>query len=312
LVKIATLLALLATTLLAVPGGSVATAAVAEEGSTAAEEEGTPADGSSSLVVSVTGKDSVPLDGLVPGDFQLKLDGKRVNVLRAEQGPPLSVVLLVEVSQWAIPEQEEIRQAADRFAAALRPGDELGIRVFGASTAPLVPLSADLLETRRKLLSYHFQTVGAQKAKLLDGMLAALESMEHASGHRVLISYTIAFDWGSTVTREEVLDTARQKRVALEFLHHGRPVAWSGNYWRQRLDEYVTLARQTGGELRKVAEPGDTLRAYEQLVAKLQGSYELFFERAPARSRDGVQKIQVKVNRKRARVQAPTRYADPR
>jgi hypothetical protein len=310
-VKTAAVISLLIAALSAGPGGSEAAGAVPVEEAALAEREGI-ATGSSSLVVSVTGKDGTPIDGLAPGDFHLELDGERIEVLRAEQGPSLSVILLVEVSQRAIPEQEEIRQAADRFAAGLRQGDELGIQVFGASTAPLVPLSADLLETRRRLLSYSFQTVGEQRARLFDGMAAALESMDQAAGHRVLICYTIAFDWGSTVTRQEILETARQQGVSLEFVHHGRPPAWSGNYWRQRLDEMVTLARQTGGGLLRLREPGDIPLAYELLLAKLKGSYKLQFRTVPAKSRDGVQKVRVNVKRKKARVQAPTRYVDPR
>jgi hypothetical protein len=294
---------LLAAVLLIVPGLSGA--------ASAAEEEKTSATGSSSLVVQVTGKDRSLLDGLQAADFQLKLDRKKVSVLSAEQGPPLSVILLVEVSHWAIPYQEEIRQAADRFAAALRPGDELGIRVFGASTARLIPLSADLLEARRKLLSHHFQTVGAQKAKLYDGLAAALESLEDAGGHRVIISFSMAFDWGSSATLEEVLDAALRNRVSLEFLHQSRPSEWSGGYWRQLMDKIETLTRETGGERHKIGEAGDAMRGYDQVLGKLKGSYRLLFESVPARSRDGVQKVQVKVNRKGARVLAPTRYIDP-
>jgi hypothetical protein len=307
----ALLIAGLATAVPAFPGESVATAAVAEEGITATEEERPPAAGSSSLVALVTGKDGAAINGLEPGDFQLELDGTRVNVLRAEQGPPLSVILLVEVSHWAIPYQEEIRQAADGFAAALRPGDELGIRVFGAHTAPLVPLSADLLEARRKLLSHNFQTVGAQKARLYDGLLAAMESMGSAGGHRVIIVFTIAFDWKSTATLDEVLEAARQKRASVMFLHHPRPSWWSGGHWRQLLGSLERLTRETGGGLYKITETSSMLQGFQQALAKLQGSYRLTFEGMPPRSRDGVQKVQLKVNRKKARAQAPTRYVDP-
>jgi len=302
-VKIVVSLVLLVAGLLAVPGQSGETVGVGEDRPAAA--------GSSSLAVTVTDKDGTPLDGLQPGDFQLKLDGKTVDVLRAEQGPPLSVILLVEVSHWAIQYHEEVRQAAAQFAAALRPGDELGVGVFGAYTAPLVPLSGDLLEARRKLLSHHFQTVGAQKARLYDGLLAAMESLEDASGHRVIVSFTVAFDWESSGTLEEVLETARQERVSLEFLHHPRPSWWSGGHWRQLLDRIETLTRETGGGLYKISETRSTLQGYQQVLEKLQGSYRLHFEPVPARSRDGVQKVQLKVSRKGARVLGPTRYVDP-
>jgi len=295
---------LLAAALLIAPGLSGAAPA-------AEEEEKASAAGSSGLVVQVTGKDGSLLDGLQAADFQLKLDGKKVNVLSAEQGPPLSVILLVEVSHWAIQYHDEVRQAAEQFAAALRPGDELGVRVFGAYTARLIPLSADLLETRRKLLSHHFQTVGAQKARLYDGLIAAMESMDNASGHRVIVSFTVAFDWESSATLEEVLETARKKRVSLEFLHHTRPSWWSGGHWRQLVDRIETLTRETGGGLYKITETSDALRGYQQVLEKRQESYRLLFEAVPARSRDGVQKVQVKVKRKGVRVQAPTRYVDP-
>ena len=257
------------------------------------------------VCVEVTGRDGAPVLGLGSSDFRVRVDRKPVEAVSLERRRPLSVVLLLEVSYRAIPYQQDLRRAADAFAALLEPQDELAVTVFGSSVARLFPFSDDHLETRRKILSHHFQATGPGQAKLYDGLARAVEMLATRSGRRVVVAFSQGIDLGSTRPRREVFEAARRGGVRLEIAHLPRPPRLSGNWWRQQLGEIREGVVPTGGRLWRV-EDGATLRkAYRSLALQLTSGYCLALPTPPDAARGGSRRLQVRVQRRDTILRAP-------
>jgi hypothetical protein len=265
-----------------------------------------PADGASVLVhIDVVEGSGTPVTALSADELQVKIDGRPAALQGLRRAPSLAVMLVLDVSTRAIPYQEELRRGAERFAASLGPEDALGVVVYGAGVQRLLPLSTDHLETRRKLLSHHLQTVAPQRSTLWDAIVLAIGDLEGQPGRRTIVAFTQGFDDGSRASQRVVREAIQAAGARLDFFHAPRQREWSGGWWRQMLGELETPARDSGGSVVAVSEAADLVALFEQHVRLLRGSFELTLEVPPAARDAQPGKLQIRVLRKGAQVAAP-------
>jgi VWFA-related protein len=274
-----------------------------------APAEAEPHPGSDRVCVEVRSKTGDAVTGLGAGMFQVALAGRSATVSSSIEDAPLSVMVLLDVSYPALPYQEELQRSLDRFAADLRPQDEMAVMVFGASTSSLFAFTNDHLDTRRKALSYQFQAAAANNAFLWDGLAAAVASVGGRQGRRAVVVFTNGLDTGSKTSRQEALDAALHSGVRLDFIHTPRPSAWSGGFWRQQISQLDGAAADTGGTVIKVRDSEDLQPAFTALAAGLMKGYCLSLT-VPSLDRDRkLVKLEIKTDTKGARVRGPSRIA---
>src|SRR4029077_9962223 len=92
----------------------------------------------------------VPVDGLVPSQFQALEDGKQIPVtsVRAAQDEAahLTVVVVIDVSGSMLgTRMEQAKAAATAFVQQLGPNDEAAVISFSNTVTPVVPLTNDRL-----------------------------------------------------------------------------------------------------------------------------------------------------------------------
>ena len=112
----------------------------------------------------------------------MKVAGRQTALLAVQEAPPVSLLVVLEVSREVFGYQDALRRGIDRLAARLRPDDEIGVVVFGSAVLTLFPLSSDHLDTRRKVLTHHLQAVGPLQFRLDDALLAAVEALADRDG----------------------------------------------------------------------------------------------------------------------------------
>lgn len=259
------------------------------------------------ICIEVRDKAGQAVTGLDAQGFQVALAGHPASVSGLVEDAPLSVMVLLDVSYPALPHQDALKRSLDRFAADLRPQDEMAVMVYGASTAPLFPFSSDHLDTRRKALSYQIQAVAPNKSHLWDGLAAAIKAVSGRQGRRAVIVFTNGYDSGSKTLRRDAVDAALRAGVRLDFIHTPRPSKWSGGFWRQQISQLDGAAEDSGGSVRKVRDSEDLQPAFKQLAARLMKGYCLEFTGFAADSGPKLVKARVKTEAKGARVIAPSR-----
>ena len=156
--------------------------------------------------VAVTSRDGRPVPGLRAQDFQIFEDGRPQRIANfATTEAPFEVALLLDTSGSTRAELALIRQAANAFIEALRPGDRVAVVAFNTAPEGSPELATveikTLLTSDRAELRRAVETIGASNGTPFYDSLHRIATevfrdppAEEARGRRALVALTDGVD----------------------------------------------------------------------------------------------------------------------
>lgn len=239
-----------------------------------------------------------PVTGLTPADFEILDNGvpQKVEFTRLEE-MPLDVTLVLDTSaSVAGPKLSHLREASHAVLDGLTGRDRAALVTFNQAISLRSPLTADLDTVRRAVAA----VVPSGDTALLDAVFAGLVTAEADVGRKLLLVFTDGFDTSSYLTRQSVVDAARQSDVVVCAVTAGL----AGHHTKEFLDETSGL---TGGRMIAVDSPGDMRGAFVGILEEFRQRYLLSFTPTGV-SKTGWHKLEVRVKGRRLAVKARTGY----
>lgn len=146
-----------------------------------------------SVYATVQNRDGRLVPDLTKEDFQILDDGKPAPVtIFSHEIVPITVALMLDMSDSMRDDYDRVRQAASHFVNVLRPEDRVRIGTFGHDVALSPYLTGDkaILHRvlREELWLSHFTA-------LWSGLRAAMDSLDHEAGRRVVLVLTDGGDF---------------------------------------------------------------------------------------------------------------------
>jgi Ca-activated chloride channel family protein len=278
------------------------------------------------VVVDVCVRDATGrfLPNLTADDFVVLEDGRlqRISFLVPSQAVPLTVVLLIDVSQsMSGSKLQRALEAAKQFAQLLGPDDQIEIiafshgavrvHAFGEDSAH-VPTALSLSSIRAILTSRDF--AGLSTA-WYDALLVGANELQRT--HRgpsletreVIVLLSDGEDTSSRVSFEEVLPVIRRSgalvySISLQANNRGE---WLGATWPM-----LQLARDTGGRAMGVPRLEALPELYRDIDAEARHLYRLAYVSTNTRQDGAWRTIAVRVPTGDARVRTRSGYYAPR
>jgi VWFA-related protein/TonB family protein len=150
-------------------------------------------------------------NGLAPGDFEVRIDGRPRPIRSVRLAGPFSLLLLLDTSasmSGAVP-PSALAEAVTTVAAQLRPAEHLRVAAFNNSVemgpdfgSPLATVS-DFLKT----LSY------AGATRLYDALDTSLTALDRQAGRRIIVVLSDGSDTASRLRADDVLKRALRSDV---------------------------------------------------------------------------------------------------
>ncbi len=221
-------------------------------------------------VVTVLDPTGRPVTGLLPGAFEVRLDGTPLALdevrFAADPETGLGVVVAIDVSgSMAGPRLDSAKRAAAAFLDSLAPADQVALIAFNQEVAYFADFTTD-----RAAVKGLIERLGAAgNTALYRATIAAAEKAATASLPRkavVLITDGENFEPGGVVTREQALAAAAASGVPVYAIGLGRDVD------QPYLDQ---LAQVTRGASRFAPGPADLDRLFREISESLRGQYVL-------------------------------------
>jgi len=249
------------------------------------------------VYATVQGKDGRLVPDLAQADFRVFEDGRERPIAVFDNSPqPITVAVMIDMSNSMASQLPQIREAAEAFVAALWPADRVRIGSFGLETA-ISPLLTSDKAVLRRVLDEELWPGGP--TPLWYAADIAMTSLEQESGRRVVLLFTDGDDSGLFVPGSRA--TTRRHAVFGGFMIYA-----VGLPRRSLSDDIKALAEDTGGGHFVVRGDDDLSATFARVVEELHHQYLLGFT---TDSRDGKShSIEVKTARTGAHVRARKSY----
>lgn len=168
-----------------------------------------------SVPVSVSDREGRYIPGLKKDDFTILQDGKEQKIsFFATESEPVSVALLLDTSESTKAVLPEIREAAKDFIELLDRSDRALVATFDAEVKTLQPFTSDR-EALKKSLG-RIQTAQREGTVVFSAVEEILKSsFASAPGRKVVVLLSDGKDYGSTVSKKELLDSLEESDVLI-------------------------------------------------------------------------------------------------
>lgn len=128
------------------------------------------------------------VSNLTKSDFEITDDGKPVPITTFSNDVlPITVVLMLDMSESMMNERERVRQAAQRFVTVLQPGDRVRLGTFGDEIGISPWLTGDKTLLGRVLQE---EVWAGGQTPLWSAVKAAMTSIADEPGRRVVLVLT--------------------------------------------------------------------------------------------------------------------------
>jgi Ca-activated chloride channel family protein len=258
--------------------------------------------------------------GLKVEDFTLYQDGVKqtISFFGAEE-EPLNVALLLDSSRSAIDAMEQIQDAAQDFIRLLRPADRAMVVSFDHSARVLSPLTSD----RKRLQNAVNQVdIGERIGTVMrDAVIEVVEQyFAPVKGRKAIILLTDGKDFGSSISKDELLDILEESDVMVYSVFYQTSAASFGRrrgIWRrgrrgERANEdaidYLELMSEVSAGRFYQNEVTDLRATFNLIADELRKHYRLGYYPPDAEEDSAAHKITVKVARPDVAVQSRGSY----
>jgi VWFA-related protein len=248
------------------------------------------------VYATVTDAQGRPVRGLAASDFRVEEDGQLQPIAVFTAGQlPLAIAVAVDRS-FSMPHDRlaAALAAVRRFVSSLRPGDQIMIIAIGSETQTLAPLSTD-----------HGAALAALNGidswgttPLYDASLAAVDTIQRATGRRALVLVSDGADRYSRTSVTELIEQVREKDVLLYPIGVGKA----------RPPVFAELASASGGRSFFARDPRELQQTLSTIDDELRCQYLLGY--TPRLATRGLEwrSIQVTVDRPGVRVRTRQGY----
>jgi len=246
------------------------------------------------LYTTVTGSDGELLRGLTASDFEVREDGRRQQLARAElvENLPLVVGVTLDVSgsmQEALGQAQ--RTAADFLQNLVRPSDRCFAVAFSDRPLLVMPRTPDAAAAAQELGRLRADGFTA----LNDALVFSLYYFRGTSGRRALVVLSDGADTNSRLSFDEALAYARDSAV----------VIYTVGLQTEALDgdargKLQALAEATGGRAFVIHDASELAGVYQRIEAELRSQYLLGYAPDRPSSVKGYRKVEVRMVRRGA------------
>jgi Ca-activated chloride channel family protein len=249
--------------------------------------------------------------GLRAEDFRVFEEGVEQGIAffrSAEE--PVTVALMLDVSDSAESNLREIRDAAMAFVDQLRPDDQVTVIEFDSGLRELALATSDRQVIHNALRSA--RTGGG--TRLYDAVEFALtKRLNRMTGRKAIILFTDGVDVDSRVSLEKSLRTIEEAGIFIYPIQYKHPKD-SGPTWstvgvsqqnrnsyrgdQSKADFYLRgVAKNTGARFYMAEDKKSLVKSFAQIADELRRQYDLgYYPTSPAKPGQRV-KIKVTVNR---------------
>ena len=258
------------------------------------------------VYVSVVDGKGDPATGLIAADFRVREDGVAREVLKAGAATePLTVALLVDDTQAAMPAIQMIREGIDSFIKALDGKAEIALITFGDRPTILVDYTTD----QKKLLAGAKRVFPRSDAggNLLDAIVETSKGLQTKKAARPIIAVLMMDDSIEFSNRysQQVLDELDKGGAVLHVVGLGTPSVNRSDEVRNRNQVIATGTERTGGRRQQVLALTGADSQMKQLAGELLNQYVVTYARADTLIPP--EKIEVTVTKPGLKARARTR-----
>ncbi len=246
---------------------------------------------------------SGPIPDLTAADFVLTDDGVPQEIeLMAVESAPLTTVFVLDTSDSIDDAKLRHLQAAGHaYLERLQPGDETALVGFNEEVQLRVPFTTDIPRLTRGLNG----VLPRGATALYDGLYVGM-TLAPDRKRSLLVLFTDGDDNVSWLDAAQLARVVEESNVLLQIVTT-TPRGDSRRSTAPYLRFLRRLAETTGGELWE-AESSETLAsAFGAILEAMKTRYVLRFE-PPAGARAGLHRLQVKLTRRRAKLQFRRTY----
>ena len=218
------------------------------------------------IYATVTDRSGRLVPGLTKDNFEVREDGRRVDVTLFSNDPqPATVAIMLDMSQSIGTKVLRTRDSTQRFIDSMLPGDRVRIGTFGLEIA-LSPILTGDKEVLTRILHEELWPGGA--TPLWNALFAAMTSLEGETGRRVVLSLTDGEDTASLPGWPGTLDDVKRKAVDEDFMLYA--IAMEGSGLERHI---VDLTEATGGGHFEVKHDADLGAMFAQVIDELRHQY---------------------------------------
>jgi VWFA-related protein len=260
------------------------------------------------IYVGVADAKGEPVSGLAATDFRVREDGVAREVIKVEEATaPLSISLLVDDSQAAMPALQMIREAVDAFITTIGGKADLALATFGDRPTPLVDYTTD--QKKLTAASHRIFPRRDAGAYLLDALVEVSKGLQkRESARRAIVVLTMDDNVEfSNRQYQEVLAAIDKAGATLHVVSLGTPGSSQADEMRNRNTVIAVGTERTGGRRDNVLALTGAAPRLKQVAAELTHQYLVTYGRPETLIPP--EKIEVSVGNPALTVHARTRNA---
>ena len=279
------------------------------------------------VLFSATDKQNRYVDDLAANEVKVLEDGKpqEIFTFKRESDLPLTMAILVDVSNSVVPVLPQLTDAGARFVNSIMvPNKDKAALVEFESEATIVrDLTMNVARLRRGFAEIVRNApppwprgtpppiiVGSRKGgtSIFDSVIAACaDLLAREAGRKTIILFTDGYDTMSFTERSEAIEEALRAEVVVYAIGIGDPEVDGVD--RKALEK---LCEPTGGRAFVPKAVEDLDQAFEQLERELRQQYLVAYEPANMEANGKFRKIEVRIaNRKNIRIRHRRGYYAP-
>jgi VWFA-related protein len=218
------------------------------------------------------------MDGLKPGDFEIREDGVPQTIANFSRDQlPLAVAMAVDLSESITPFIRPLRYATQSALKALKPEDEVALFTFSGRVDRRIDLTRDKRDIADQIEL--FSTGGATNINQALYEAARYLRIEAPAARRVIVLVsdnvpTAESGEGHKQVLDQVLE-ADASVYSLKVPGENPLAARMMSRTTRGLVNVAKLAEETGGEVFEVEKEGSLFLAFKALIERLKTRYTL-------------------------------------